>query len=562
MDAIESGIVKLPRVPVSDDVSTEEMPRLRNLWEHIGKKMPKKGRSKSAAPFDPEFLPALLETAASALYTHYERTFGQWRAVGITTPPVFIVVCNNTATSKLLYDYFAGFQARLEDGSPGPWRGGFERFRNYDEEGNRLARPRTLLIDSQQIESGDALDRNFREAAKDQIARFRREIIERTGNREEAEAITDSDLLREAMNTVGKPGRLGEDIRCVVSVSMLTEGWDANTVTHILGVRAFGTQLLCEQVVGRVLRRQSYEAHPETGLFDPEYADVLGVPFDFTAKPTVVPPARPRLVAHVHAVRPERDGLEIRFPRVEGYRMELPDDRLEARFSPDSTLTLTHEMVGPGGTTNQGIIGLPEELQPDRNREIRTATLAFHLTRELLRRHLRGANEEPKLHLFGQVKRIVRLWLDGGYLRCEGRDAPRAGSLRRDRGARLRKNQERHLGGTLRRATAVGGHRSLQPGRLHGGGGLPDDEDRSLAYRPREVPRELRGLRRRLGTGVLPDRREGPAGQGLREERRARVRGPLPPRRTVPPLLAGLHRRGGERRGGADPRRGGGQGAA
>ncbi len=71
--------------------------------------------------------------------------------------------------------------------------------------------------------------------------------------------ITDEDLLREVMNTIGKQGRLGEQVRCVVSVSMLTEGWDANTVTHILGVRAFGTQLLCEQVVGRGLRRISYE---------------------------------------------------------------------------------------------------------------------------------------------------------------------------------------------------------------------------------------------------------------------------------------------------------------
>ena len=89
------------------------------------------------------------------------------------------------------------------------------------------------------------------------------------------------------MNTVGKPGQLGGSIRCVVSVSMLTEGWDANTVTHVLGVRAFGTQLLCEQVIGRALRRQSYDLNEE-GLFNVEYADVFGIPFDFTAKPVVL----------------------------------------------------------------------------------------------------------------------------------------------------------------------------------------------------------------------------------------------------------------------------------
>src|SRR5436190_14349338 len=116
--------------------------------------------------------------------------------------------------------------------------------------------------------------------AADDIDRFRREIIERTGDRRQAENLTDQDLLREAMNTVGKPGRLGETIRCVVSVAMLTEGWDANTVTHVLGIRAFGTQLLCEQVVGRALRRASYDAGPD-GHFEPEYAEVYGVPFSF-----------------------------------------------------------------------------------------------------------------------------------------------------------------------------------------------------------------------------------------------------------------------------------------
>ena len=144
--------------------------------------------------------------------------------------------------------------------------------------------------------------------ATDEIDRFRREIIERTGDIRAADSISDQDLLREVMNTVGKEGRLGESIRCVVSVAMLTEGWDANTVTHVLGVRAFGTQLLCEQVIGRALRRQSYETNEE-GLFNVEYADVLGIPFDFTAKPVVAPPQPPRETVHVKAVRPDRDDL-------------------------------------------------------------------------------------------------------------------------------------------------------------------------------------------------------------------------------------------------------------
>ncbi|MCY3654417.1 MAG: DEAD/DEAH box helicase family protein, partial [Cyanobacteria bacterium MAG IRC1_bin_28] len=251
MDAIECGIVKLPRVPVADNIPSGEMPRFRNLWDHIGNKMPKKGRGKATA-LDPLSIPAELQTALAALYDHYSRTFHQWQAAGISVPPCFIVVCNNTSTSKLIYDYISGFQRPTQDGRihTQPQPGRLPLFRNFDEDGRPLARPRTLLIDSEQLESGQALDPSFRTAAADEIERFRKDIIQRTGDRRQAEIMFDADLLREVMNTVGKAGRLGGETRCVVSVSMLTEGWDANTVTHVLGARAFGTQLLCEQVVG------------------------------------------------------------------------------------------------------------------------------------------------------------------------------------------------------------------------------------------------------------------------------------------------------------------------
>lgn len=223
MDAIECGIVKLPRVPVAQNIPGDEMPMFRNLWEHIGKKMPKKGRGQSKT-LDPLSIPVELQTALEALYGHYDKTFQLWQQSGITVPPCFIVVCNNTSTSKLVYDYISGFQRENEDGSSSLENGRLPLFRNYDDFGNQIARPRTLLIDSEQLESGDALDDNFRKMAGDEIDRFRREIIERTGDRRLAENLTDQELLREVMNTVGKEGRLGESIRCVVSVSMLTEG--------------------------------------------------------------------------------------------------------------------------------------------------------------------------------------------------------------------------------------------------------------------------------------------------------------------------------------------------
>jgi type III restriction enzyme len=415
MDAIECGIVKLPRVPIADNIPGGEMPMYRELWKHIAKDMPKKGRGK-ASGLDPHKLPTPLITALEALYGHYAKTFELWQRAGINVPPCFIVVCNNTATSKLVYDYISGF-VRQEDQQFQAGR--LPLFQNHDEHGNWTPRPRTLLIDSEQLESGEALDDNFRGVAADEIERFRREIIERSGDPRAADTISDQDLLREVMNTVGKAGRLGESIRCVVSVSMLTEGWDTNTVTHVLGVRAFGTQLLCEQVIGRALRRQSYELNNDA-RFNVEYADVLGIPFDFNAEPVVAPPQKPRETVRVHAVRPDRDALEIRFPRVQGYRVELPEDRITATFDADSTLTLTPELVGAAETRNSGIIGQPVDLTLAHTADMRFSSLVYELTQHLVLHKWRDPGEAPPLHLFGQLKRIVKQWLDEGHLICKG----------------------------------------------------------------------------------------------------------------------------------------------
>lgn len=423
MDAIECGIVKLPRVPVSDNIVGAEVPVFRNLWENISKDMPKKGRGKGEV-LDPLKLPTKLQTALQALYGHYEKTFEFWKSEGIRVPPCFIVVCNNTSTSKLVYDYISGFQPATssDETTPPPFLGALKLFSNYDEHGNPLARPRTLLIDSEQLESGEALDDNFRKMADAEIQQFRREIIERTGDLQAGNNITESDLLREAMNTVGKVGRLGETIRCVVSVSMLTEGWDTNTVTHVLGVRAFGTQLLCEQVIGRALRRQSYELNAE-GKFDVEYADVLGIPFDFNAEPTISKPVKPRETVHVKAIKPERDAHEIRFPRVQGYRVVLPEETVDAVFNEDSILVLTPALVGPSITKQEGIVGEGVELTLAHTRDMRTSSLLMHLTKHLLYSKFRDPGEEPKLHLFGQLKRVVKQWLDQ-HLKCMGDTYP------------------------------------------------------------------------------------------------------------------------------------------
>ncbi len=422
MDAIECGIVKLPRVPIAENIPGDEMPMFRKLWDNIRQDMPKKGRGHSG-DLDPLKLPTRLQTAIQALYGHYEKTFKLWEEKGIDVPPCFIFVCQNTSISKLVFDYISGFQRSNDDGTSTLENGRLSLFRNFDETtGNPLPRPNTILIDSEQLEAGDVLDEDFRKMAKDEIDRFRREIIERTGDIRAADNLTDQELLREVMNTVGKPGQLGGNIRCVVSVSMLTEGWDANTVTHVLGIRAFGTQLLCEQVIGRALRRQSYELNDEE-LFNVEYADVFGIPFDFTAKPVIAPPQPPRQTIQVKAICPDRDALEIRFPRVEGYRVELPAERLSATFNEDSILRLSPDLVGPSITRDSGIIGEGVDMNLEHLGDMRPSTLVFNLTHRLLYTKFRDPGEEPRLFLFGQLKRIVKEWLDG-YLECVGGTYP------------------------------------------------------------------------------------------------------------------------------------------
>ncbi|WP_375396459.1 BPTD_3080 family restriction endonuclease [uncultured Sphingomonas sp.] len=418
MDAIESGIVKLPRVPVTDNLVQTDTVVYRDLWKHIGKSMPKStAGANKLSPFD---LNPLLLTALNSLYSHYAGEFERWQRAGIGVPPVFIVVCQNTAISKLVFEWIAGFErGDAEAGERAAFHAGhLELFRNYDEHGGRLPKPRTLLIDSRQLEAGEALDKGFKEAASAEIEQFKRELAAREGAGAVKGEVNEGDLLREVMNTVGRAGRLGEQIRCVVSVSMLTEGWDTNTVTHILGVRAFGTQLLCEQVVGRGLRRQSYELNKD-GLFDVEYADIMGIPFDFARSPQKVDPKPPRPVTRVHAIA-ERADLEIRFPRVSGYRRELPSELLNAEFGEDSRLVITPEDIGPTSVTMEGIVGAGVTITPEVLAQLRPSEISFNLAKHLLYTHFRDEDGFPKQHLFPQIQRLARRWIDEGYLVTNG----------------------------------------------------------------------------------------------------------------------------------------------
>ena len=387
IDAIESGLVKVPRVPVADDTMAPGGPTYRNLWATVRDDLPRKGRRDSGVEGPPR-LPAELEGALNSLYGHYTKVSHRWcgddRALAAgATPPVFIIVCNNTTVSKLVYDHVAGWEKELADGSTAWVKGALPLFSNIGDDGRPLRRFNTILVDSEQLESGEALSADFRKLAAAEIAEFESELRQRFPGRA-VEDLDDATLLREVMNTVGKPGKLGEHVRCVVSVSMLTEGWDVNTVTHVLGVRAFGTQLLCEQVVGRGLRRRSY-ALDDDGRFAPEYAEVYGVPFSFIPSSGASPdPPPPRPVTRVRAL-PERAHLAIEFPHVVGYRTQLNAERLTASFDEDSRMVLSSADV-PTRTDVAGVAG--EQVTHDLAalQGQRVQGVVFGLARELVQR--------------------------------------------------------------------------------------------------------------------------------------------------------------------------------
>jgi type III restriction enzyme len=411
-DAVECGIVKIPRVPVSDNAMLGEGVTYRNLWLRLRDQLPKKNR-RSAGVDDgtgPR-LPAVLQGALHSLYDHYQKSFDLWRdqnsSNSASTPPVFIVVCNNTAVSKMIFDYVAGWEKKLPDGSIVPVPGELALFSNV-EDGHWSHRANTILVDSEQLESGDVMSEEFKRLAAPQIEEFKSEYRERFPGRS-AEELGDEDLLREVLNTVGKPDKLGEQVRCVVSVSMLTEGWDATTVTHILGVRAFGTQLLCEQVVGRGLRRRSYVVN-ELGRFEPEYAEVYGVPFSFI--PTAGSEQTPKPEVATSRVRAlaGREKAMITFPLLAGYRYLLSTDQLAARFTADSRLSLSTKDV-PTETDIAGIVGAAEVHTLDQLHATREQEVVFRLTRRLIQNYFRDEDGAEEVWLFPKLLPIVSEWM-------------------------------------------------------------------------------------------------------------------------------------------------------
>jgi type III restriction enzyme len=294
VDAIESGLVKIPRTP-TDDNTEEAVPKYRNLWQYIKDTLPKRNESEESSHPLTDYL-AEADGPLKQLAGAWEETFVEWDKAKRDIPPVMIVICHDTTVARLIEKHIAV----LGEASP--------MLVNHEN-----ASPVTIRIDS------DAL-------AKAESG---------SGSGEE---------IRQLVSTVGKVGKPGEQVRCLVSVAMLSEGWDARNVTHILGLRAFSSQLLCEQVVGRGLRRSDF-----SDLTQPEYVDVYGVPFQLLpmAKATGSKPTAPPSYTNVHSVK-DREELLIEFPRLVQVVpdiqdiLEVDEDAIEPirvtpRFDPTDT---------------------------------------------------------------------------------------------------------------------------------------------------------------------------------------------------------------------------------
>jgi type III restriction enzyme len=329
VDAIESGIVKIPRLPVSDTTGLPD-PKYFRLWERIRQDLAPGEFSRSGGRKPkPEAVYRESEGALQQLAQHWKERFSyiQNATPGQDhIPPVMIIVCDNTEIAELFYTKVSGetqveqvISSDLEDTDD-------SEEGDETEQGNSRrakAKMKTVYGPSAVLpEFANTVDRKhtiridtklLAEAESEDGSKAKRELGEE---------------LRKVVATVGKPGKPGEHVRCVVSVAMLTEGWDANNVTHILGLRAFGSQLLCEQVVGRGLRRTDYtpiKTDDGKELLTEEYVDVYGIPFSvipFKGRPAKKKAEEDKPKSHVRAL-PERKSLEIRFPNVESYTFAL-----------------------------------------------------------------------------------------------------------------------------------------------------------------------------------------------------------------------------------------------
>lgn len=438
VDAIESGITKIPRLPAIDNTGRPD-PKYFRLWEHITRDL-RPGEKLNGGKPKPDVVYRKAEDALLTLAGEWKERFEQLQNSTPgqdRTPPVMIIVCDNTDIAENFHRMISGeeiIQAEAPEDEddddnmpkrkkkkPKPQKRCQNGIAGFEELWNQKGREVTLRIDSDLLSAAESEDPK--------------------ATRKEA-----AEELRKIVSTVGRAGEPGEHIRCVVSVNMLSEGWDANNVTHILGLRAFHSQLLCEQVVGRGLRRMDYTPDPKTGLLTAEYVDIFGVPFSLIPfkgrDPKKGPPPEDRPKHEVMAL-PERKGFEIRFPIVEGYVVDLKRNLIRCdvdeveRTALDPWNVPIAAFVRPqvgyqvGHPSSHGGFGFEEVNRQEYYDSVHPQTITFEIAREIVRILTEAAHPgkerlktQSRGALFPQVLKVVQEYIAsrvdfGGCHPCE-----------------------------------------------------------------------------------------------------------------------------------------------
>ena len=386
VDAIETGLVKIPRVPIKDD-SGAEVPAFRNLHTAV-----KDSLGKTLLPPKTNSLPRTVDDAITRMMDDYERIRADYEPKGIT--PILIVVADTIPNAERLFAELGGWR---KDGEWVPGR--FDILSNIDEAKQVKSQPPTLLVHSRMDETEkdaklagnvDTSDNSAVHASDEKLSAAER-----------------MEVVRQLFNTAGKKDKPGEHLRCIVSVGMLTEGWDATAVTHVVGYRHFGSDLLCEQVAGRALRRSVV---PEPGSEQTaEYANIVGIPFLNMMTKEKGDPGCAKERWAVYSV-PGREDLRIELPRVRGWRRDLPGPRARLRRPLDpldarpTSGTGDVEVVGEGG----------KELTLTTGQGEREQTARWRLARRVLERckvDWQGEASLSRLESFASVVKATEVYL-------------------------------------------------------------------------------------------------------------------------------------------------------
>ncbi len=391
-DAIESGLVKTPRVVIRDDAVPDAKTYKSRLHHIYQDREVKDDLNRPAKPEEP--LPDLVTNGYYLLGYDWRETAKDWMKKGAATPPVMITVANRTETAARIKHAFDRKRIRIDE----------------------LCDPeRTLHIDSKVLAKAEASEEPIAEIGTEDAGPAASSGGRKFTRNQRAE------LLRRKVDTVGRPGRAGEQIQNVISVGMLSEGWDAKTVTHIMGLRAFTSQLLCEQVVGRGLRRTSYDVNPKTGLFEPEHVNVFGVPFTFLPhegrKDGPHPPPEPKT-----AIEPVADKADfsISWPNVvrvdHAYRprLFLNMDQVEP-LNLDAAKTARLAEVAPTIDGKPDITKIDSIDLEDLAREFRTQKVVFETARDVYDQ-MRESWPGDRMFLLAQLVRLVESFLRSGTI--------------------------------------------------------------------------------------------------------------------------------------------------